>query len=173
MSYSLEYVAGLFDGEGWVRVHTPGVRVSGDITVKTRRFPSYQVIAGIAMTHKPVLLAIRDQFGGILTGDDYYRRKNAKNRTIYRWKVASKSAYAFLAAIRPFAVVKLEQVELALELQAHIITHKADMVGPWSDDAYKEGITAHRRNIAERITLLKKVNFNLPVEHGAKPFLCP
>lgn len=66
MPLSLEYVAGLFDGEGWCRVQTPGmnadgVQISG---VLKRDFPSYQIVAGIALTHKPVMLLIHEQFGG-------------------------------------------------------------------------------------------------------------
>jgi hypothetical protein len=167
----LPYVAGLFDGEGWVRVQTPGVRLDGSRTPGSnyRRFPSYQVIAGVAMTYKPAMVAFHEQFGGTLYGDDHYRRKDPKNRTIYRWHVTSQQAHPFLSAILPYLIIKREQVELALELQDHIIKHRAAMVGPWSDDETKAAIAAHRKAIADRITELKKVNYNLPVDHGAKP----
>lgn len=171
MKLDIRYVAGLFDGEGWVRVQTPGVRLDGSRTPGSnyRRFPSFQVIAGIAMTHKPVLVAFHSQFGGTLHGDDHYRRKDPKNRTIYRWHVQSQMAYEFLTAIVKHLLVKKDQVELAIELQEHITQHRSAMVGPWGDDATKEKIAAHRKALADQITALKKVNFNLPVDHGAKP----
>lgn len=168
---SIQYVAGLFDGEGWVRVQTPGVRLDGSLTPGSnkRRFPSYQVIAGIAMTHKPCMVAMYEQFGGVLYGDDHYRRKDPKNRTIYRWHVTSQQAYPFLSAIARYLIIKQDQVELAIELQDHITKHRSAMVGPWSDDAVKAELAAHRKALADKITSLKKVNFNLPVDHGASP----
>ena len=171
MKLDARYAAGLFDGEGWVRVQTPGVRLDGSQTpgANYRRFPSYQVIAGIAMTHKPVLVAFHDQFGGTLHGDDHYRRKDLKNRTIYRWHVQSKMAHEFLTAIVKYLLVKKDQVELAITLQEHIAKHRSAMVGPWSTDEIKSEIAAYRKALADQITALKKVNFNLPIDHGAKP----
>lgn len=170
MSLHLEYVAGLFDGEGWVRIQTPGMNTKGvQISGKIRRdFPSYQVIAGIAMTHKPVMLLIHGQFGGILYGDDHYRRKDPKNRTIYRWHVTSRKAFDFLSAVAPHLVIKQNQAKLALELQAHIDEHKAGMQHKSSE--FRAQIASHRKTIADQITALKKVNFNLPDDHGASPY---
>lgn len=171
MPLSNQYAAGLFDGEGWVRVQTPGIRLDGSRTPGSnyRRYPSFQVIAGIAMTHKPLMLEMHQQFGGTLYGDDHYRRKDPNNRTIYHWHVQSQKALSFLQAICKHAIAKRDQIELAIELQAHIAEHRSAMVGPWTDDATKEAIIAHRKGLADQITALKKVNFNLPVDHGAKP----
>jgi hypothetical protein len=172
MRLSLQYVAGLFDGEGWVRIQTPGIRLDGSRTPGSnyRRFPSYQVIAGIAMTHKPVMVAFHEQFGGTLYGDDHYRRKDPKNRTIYRWHVQSQQAHQFLTAIVKHLLIKQDQVELAIELQDHIAKHRSAMVGPWTSDEVKAEIAAHRKALADKITELKKVNYNLPVDHGASPY---
>lgn len=170
MSLTLEYVAGLFDGEGWCRIQTPGmnpdgIQISGS---HKRHFPSYQVIAGIAMTYKPIMTLLLERFDGILYGDDHYRRKDPKNRTIYRWHVTSRKAYTFLSAIRPYSIIKLDQIELCLELQDHIDHHKSTM--RWSTPDFRAEIAAHRKALADRITSLKKVNFNLPVDHGATPY---
>lgn len=168
MSLSLEYVAGLFDGEGWCRVQTPGMRDGVQISGSIKRdFPSYQIIAGIAMTHKPIMLLIHEQFGGTLYGDNHYRRKDPKNRTIYRWHVQSRSAETFFSAIVEHLVIKRDQVELALELQSHIHANNSKMRHATME--FRAGIAAHRKALADQITFLKKVNFDLPVDHGAKP----
>jgi hypothetical protein len=170
MTLSLEYVAGLFDGEGWVRVQTPGVHVDGSHwngEQSPRVFPTYQVIAGIAITHKPLMVEIYERFSGTLHGDDHYRRKDPANRTIWRWHVSSKKAQAFLSAICPHTVLKRDQIELAIALCAHIAEHKCAMIGSSPTLAFKIEINAHRKALAERIAALKKVNFNLPVDHGA------
>jgi hypothetical protein len=170
MSLSLEYVAGLFDGEGWCRVQTPGMNTSGvQVSGSVKRdFPSYQIIAGIAMTHRPIMLLIHEQFGGTLYGDNHYRRKDPKNRTIYRWHVTSRKAYPFLTTIVNHLVIKRDQVELAIELQNHINKHNNAM--RHSSLEFRAGIAAHRKAIADQITALKKVNFDLPVDHGASPY---
>ncbi len=171
MSISLEYVAGLFDGEGWARVQTPGMR-DGVQTQggKNRVFPSYQIVAGIAMTYKPIMLTIHEQFGGTLHGDDHYRRKDPKNRTIYRWHVQSRKAQAFFSAIFDHLIVKREQVELCLQLQDHISQHLTTMTRRSTGEAIKAEICAYRKDLAEQITNLKKVNYDLPVDHGASPY---
>jgi hypothetical protein len=170
MALSLEYVAGLFDGEGWCRVQTPGMNTEGVQTsgALKRDFPSYQIVAGIAMTHKPMMRLIHDQFGGTLHGDNHYRRKDPKNRTIYRWHCSSKKAEAFFTAILPFLVIKKDQVELALKLQDHITANNPKM--RHSSMKFRARIAVHRKKIADRITILKKVNFDLPVDSGAKPY---
>lgn len=169
LSLPYEYVSGLFDGEGWVRVQTPGWKISGE-HVASRKFPSFQVVAGIAMTHKPLMLLLHDQFGGTLHGDNHYRRKNPKNRTIYRWHVQSTSAKHFLQAIKPYSICKLEQVDLALELQEHIEANKSKLVGRVASAEFKQQIVEHRQALALRITQLKKINYNLPDTSGAKPY---
>lgn len=152
----LHYVAGLFDGEGWVRIER--------YQPKVRKTPRYVVIAGIAMTYKPVMEMIHQQFGGHLYGDDGFRRKYHKNRTIYRWAVSSQSATRFLTTIAPLLIVKREQADLSLELQAHIAEFKSKMVGSAVDTDFKNEIYAHRQRLADRVTALKKVNYDLPVE---------
>lgn len=169
MALSLEYMAGLFDGEGWCRVQTPGmntegVQISGSVK---RDFPSYQIVAGIAMTHKPLMMAIYDQFGGTLHGDNHYRRKDPKNRTIYRWHISSRKAEAFFAAIVSHLILKKDQVELALRLQTHINDNNGKM--RHASFEFRSGIAVYRKSIADEITRLKKVNFDLPVDSGAKP----
>jgi len=170
MKLSLEYVAGLFDGEGWCRVQTPGMNTNGEhVSGRWRDFPSYQIVAGIAMTHKPLMQIIHDQFGGTLYGDDHYRRKDPKNRTIYRWHVTSVKAEDFFIAIVPHLILKKDQVELAIKLRKHIKDNRSK-VHPHAPLEFRAKIAAQRKEIADEITRLKKVNFDLPIDSGAKPY---
>lgn len=105
---------------------------------------------------------------GTLHGDNHYRRKDPNNRTIYRWHVQSRKADAFFSAIVQHLIIKREQVELALSLQAHIREHNSSM--RWGTIEFRQGIADHRKAIAAEITRLKKVNYDLPVDHGAKPY---
>ena len=162
MKLSSLYVAGLFDGEGWVRVDdsTPTSRKTGF---------RFQLVVGIALTHKPVLELVHAKYGGKLYGDDSFRRKYAKNRTIYRWGCASKMAAAFLRDVAPHLIVKKDQADLAIHFQDHVDANQHKMVGNWKHDpakhlaklALREEIYAYRRSIADQLKALKKVNYNL------------
>lgn len=164
---SLEYMAGLFDGEGCIRVHTPGVTVDGKINPKTNRhFPSYQVLCMLQNTYWPVILALHEQFGGMVT---VTQPRSAKHRTIHQWRVQSKIAYAFLRAVRPHLIIKREEAELAIALQEHIHLFKSDLVGPWGCPERKAEIAAYRRGLAEKMAALKRVEHVLSVEDGSAP----
>lgn len=147
----LAYVAGVFDGEGWVRIDTyvpPG-----------RTIPRYQLIAGIAMTYAPLMKAVHAQFGGTLHGDDSFQRHYAKNRVIWRWHVSSKFAHSFLIAVEPYLIVKKEQAGLGIELQADMTGNKRLMIGHGADPVHKEIVYARRHDIALRMSALKKVDY--------------
>lgn len=152
---NVQYIAGLFDGEGWVRADT--------FTPLFRKSTRFQVTAGIAMTYEPVIRLLYERYGGVLQGDDCFRRKNPANRTIWRWSVSSRIAAPFLREIEPFVIVKREQVTLALELQDHIREYRSRMVGDKVSAEFKAEICAHRQKIADELRRLKKVNYNLQI----------
>lgn len=59
---------------------------------------------------------LKDRFCGTITFDE--RSKKIPNRQdSWRWEVNSRKALIFLLAIRPFLVVKAEEVDLAIEFQ--------------------------------------------------------
>jgi hypothetical protein len=148
---SAEYLAGLFDGEGWVR--------ADHIHYKGRKTGGYQLALGIAMTYEPVIRMLHEQFGGVCHGDDSFKRRYHKNRTIWRWHVASRLAVPFLKFIEAHSVVKKEQITLGLALQAHIELHKPMMVGLHRNEAFKTGVRAEREVIAAELRRLKKVDY--------------
>lgn len=149
------YFAGLFDGEGFVRIDSHRRNSSGNL--------SYQLHAGIAMTHKPVIRLCFERWGGFFKGDDSFRNKNPRNRTIYRWAIVTNNAYRFLSDIREFSIVKHEQIEIALAFQDHIALHKTKMVGANADPIYKQQVFAERAMMCDRMRILKKENFPLVV----------
>jgi hypothetical protein len=154
---SFEYFAGLFDGEGFVRIDNHFLQpVTGN--------PRYQLHAGIAMTHKPAVKLCFDTFGGFYKGDDCFKKKMPSSRTIYRWSVVSNGAYDFLKAIQPFSIVKKEQVDIAVAFQEHIRINKHRMVGARGDLALRASIFAERAAMCEQIRLLKKERISVSCE---------
>ena len=101
------YIAGFFDGEGCVSIKRTGG--SGNYL---------QVVAQIINTDIDILKKFKEKFSGNI--HVMYRTK-PNHKTGYTWKVASKSAYEFLLAIYPYAIIKRDRIKLALEFQERIV----------------------------------------------------
>ena len=97
----IAYIAGLFDGEGCVATY-----------FHTGRYA--QVIPKVAMTDPRPLTAIAHMFGGTVRRIKDNRKPHYKPQ--FEWAVYGKKAKAFFEAIRPYAIVKRDQIELAIEL---------------------------------------------------------
>jgi len=153
----IRYAAGLFDGEGFVRV----AKWAKPNSVHVR----YQVVGGIGMTHRPVIEALQDQFGGQIYANRHDLR-NPKNRIQFMWHFASQIGASFLRQIAPHLIVKKEEVELALELQDDIDKYRHKLGNQFWLHPQRDEIFAHRDSLALRISALKKRAFLPPVESG-------
>lgn len=91
--FSAEYMAGFFDGEGYVGIHRDGVLVS--ITQVDRR----------------PLEWLRGRFGGSVAR---HGRPMPSRRPCSQWVIGNRKAMAFLEWIRPYAVLKAPQIEIAM-----------------------------------------------------------
>lgn len=144
------YAAGLFDGEGFVRVdvwHKPDSN-------HTR----YQVIASIGMVHYPVIKALQDEYGGSLL-ENRHDLRNPVNRIQFNWRVASQIACRFLKRVQPYLIVKADQVALALTLQEHIDRYRFKLGNQHRSHQDRALIFEERAAIAAEIKRLKKVAF--------------
>ena len=122
MKPSIEYFAGVFDGEGFVRIDDHFHQINtGNIR--------YALHAGVAMTYKPLIKMFFDKWGGMYKGDKSFQERYAKNRIIYRWSIGNLNCERFLLEIRDHVIVKKEQVEIAIEFQRHVTANKRWMVG--------------------------------------------
>lgn len=158
---SVEYLAGLFDGEGYIIVdHRKRA---------THRVERCQIKVGISLVYKPVVQQLADQFDGILNVNDSAHRKNPRNRIVYAWVASSKPAIAFLKMVTPYLIIKREQAELALLLQDNIDEHYGFMRNRWLDrnDPKRLAILDYRTELTRKIKALKKETFDLPVNGGA------
>lgn len=145
----IRYVAGLFDGEGWVR--------ADPFTPKNRTYPRYQVQAGVGMTHRPIVEALHAEFGGTFTSYNGYAKRNPNSRTVWTWTTASLIAYRFLKAVEPHLVVKRDQALLAIELQEHVFAHKGTVQRMSAED--QVSIFEFRRGLHDEMKRLKKVEY--------------
>lgn len=99
---SPEYLAGIIDGEGTVRV---------DVSNYVYRYPRIAVVN----THKPLLDAIQREFGGSVKTHDKNRVALHPNWSdAWAWTTAGKNAVVILNAVLPFLIVKREAAEAVL-----------------------------------------------------------
>lgn len=100
MSVSDQYIAGLFDGEGTLRISYNGKQ--------------YQLLASLGMTDRRPIDALSNRFGGWIE-----TRSNAGTnwKAVFIWRASSKGALLLIEAIGPYLLVKNEQVRVALEFQ--------------------------------------------------------
>jgi len=100
---SIEYIAGLFDGEGWVGI------------VTSKQSPYYQLQVSITNTCLDVLLLCQKQFGGSISKKP---DRPLTRKFCYQWRASTKRAGIFLKAISPYAIIKKQHVEVALEFMS-------------------------------------------------------
>lgn len=153
------YVAGLFDGEGWITVST-WHNAKKQYPQWSPRYIRHQLMVGIANTNKPLIDRIHQQFGGDLYINNSANKKNPNNRLGYTWRKSSLKASEFLELLLPYLVVKREEAILAIELQKHITDNKN--VVRYKPERADE-IYSHRQHIADSIRALKKRRWDTPV----------
>lgn len=133
------YLAGLFDGEGWVSAQHR-VRKDGKPTKHTR------LIVGVGMRTKEPLVMMHKRFGGSL-------KRYGK---MWQWYVCSSNAIEPLSVFSDLCVIKAEQCRLAIALIALISStgHRANRAN--GDREISPMEDKRRMVLASKITLLKK-----------------
>lgn len=161
MKLSAAYCAGLFDGEGCVRI---------DVYVHARSSKStrYQLIVQLSMCHWPTIKALHDQFGGTLFKNPSAHNRDRVNKIRYQWSLASGPARDFLELIEPHSVTKRDEIVLAIRFQRNVDRYISKMRAAarrYDDNSarLRRRVYAHRQNIADRIKQLKKVSYDVEV----------
>lgn len=148
MTLDIRYIAGLFDGEGYIRIARFKPPKSNHIR--------YALYGGINMCHRPIIEAVHQRFGGFLGGKD----TRAPNRILFGVVWGSQQAARVLREIKPYSIVKLPEIEVALEFQKHIDDRPYKPTGKrgvFRED--REQIIIEREEMFQRILALKKYTF--------------
>ena len=106
---SYEYIAGFFDGEGYIQL---GIRSPGGHS----RSPYYLTIS-MANTHRGVLDEIQKMTGGVVR---FYPSKRLNVKSHYRLALYTRQALNFIKAVQPYLIVKKEEADLAIAFYEHI-----------------------------------------------------
>ncbi len=135
---NMHYLAGLFDGEGYVYIFK-----------KARgKHVGYYLSTGITMCHRPTIEEIHEQFGGHFNGNRADLR-NPKHRTQFIWGAANKVAADFLRKIRPYVKIKADEIDVGLALQEHI-----DIIG-YPTKNQREDVRNYRESLFQKCKALK------------------
>ena len=93
---SYEYVAGLVDGEGCIRL-TP----SGE-----KRYLRYYPRLQVTNTYVEVLVMLKEQFGGYIGKP---KRRPDSTKDCFDWRIDGDGARSLLHNLLPFLVIKREK----------------------------------------------------------------
>ena len=98
----IAYMAGIFDGEGWVGINTS--KPHGK-----HKSPRYSLYMGVANTYIPVLEMFAEEFGG------HIKLASGKNKPCYSWRTTSHKAAHVLKVLMPYLRIKKDQALVAIE----------------------------------------------------------
>lgn len=154
------YTAGLFDGEGSAVLT---IRKVKHRRIADHPYRSVVHCASIANTYLPVLLWVKERWGGTVSSTE--RSRPQDHKPCFIWNTSSKNAGLFLTDIAPFVWIKRGQVENALAFQA---TKRRRGSTPLSDAEWQSAMTflRHQRELNSRGR--KEIGEVSPEAHGSK-----
>lgn len=146
---SLEYIAGFFDGEGWI---TFSKLYTSNGTIRN----GWQLKVGIGNTNPKPLAAINELYPGMFGLKSKVKNKDHWKRC-WMWVRFGTNAADFLTDILPLLIIKREEAELAIKIQQHTILYK-DRFRSYSraPTAELEHIMAERNAMVAEVSAMKK-----------------
>lgn len=106
---TIQYVAGLFDGEGCVNIYQTKKYVDNRI--------GYELTIAIFNSHKEVIELLQENFGGCVQKRERGLGRNENWKIGYSWKLSCNQAKNLLEKLLPFLIIKKEQAKIAVEFQ--------------------------------------------------------
>ena len=137
---SLEYIAGFFDGEGYVTI--------SKASSKCHSGSEYWLVVSMANTHKGVL----DEIQKLIGGNVIFHKGDKGCKHHYRLTLYSKRAYEFLMLVYPYLIVKKREAEVAFRYHSRNRTHRGpkgltlEQIG-FQDLCYQEMRALHGNKI--------------------------
>jgi len=157
MKFSIEYLAGIVDGEGCIFVQKD-----------TRRATDYMLWMQINMCHRPFIQMLADELDASVI---VHRKdlKNPKHRAAYEVSLHGKRATKFLQEVFPHLIIKQEEARIALALQDNITRYHHSIATMSPDEMQK--IIQFRENCRLQLKAAKRQSFigaaeALPVRDG-------
>ena len=143
------YAAGLFDGEGCVRIAKSQAK-------KKAKSPQYSLIVKVTQKDGRVMDWLKGNWGGTVL--IMHKTNNQDENFRYDWFLNHNNAAKFLKDILPFLKIKKEQTQLALRFQGRLT--KSRYKAPEDQKLFAK-LSDHeieiRESMFQEISRLKKV----------------
>jgi len=109
MVLEYDYVAGLFDGEGWCAIRRAPASLYGG-----KREWAYQCSVEMTMRERSILEGLQELFGGTLRE---VKSRSDKHSQYWHWRAGGREAMYFAIAIADKSIAKKAQLWLLAEFQ--------------------------------------------------------
>lgn len=112
---TIEYLAGLFDGEGCISI----IKSNPFYKTSTSKTYKYFLSLMVGMTDPRPIVAFKEFFNGRRTVIQE-QPNSVRQRTMYRYQATSNVAEEIIKKLLPYLICKKEQAILALEFRDYI-----------------------------------------------------
>ena len=136
------YLAGVFDGEGWITAtfHEHGTKGGTQAT---------RLIVGVGMKYRPIPKLFHERFGGSL------RTYQDATCRVHQWYVCGRNSIEALSLFAELCLEKREQAEYGLILANELGKRKTRKSRPRGSWILSDTETQLRKELCETITRLK------------------
>lgn len=141
----LAYIAGLFDGEGYITISIDGPH-------KTQRNAVHLLVVGVGMTDRPTIERFKEIWGGMATMDP---REYPNRKRVYIWRVTGPQAILFINDVYKYLRIKKPQADIARRFQV-LKSHR------WGRGGIPAENMTERNDLCERIRAMNTSRFNRP-----------
>ena len=161
----IEYLAGLFDGEGCIHILKQSLKNGSGF--------SYSVRVIFGMTHGPVIKAIAEQFGVKFCALRVRNNPQAAHwKVAYQTQLCGERAAQLLRDMMPFLIVKREEAVLAIKLQDHITRYR-NSAKRWTIEE-RQSYMDYREGLRLQIKSLKRtIGVSDGMMANSENLLCP
>lgn len=141
---NINYVAGIFDGEGSIGIHKRSYKESARGYLYSPKIRLGMTGIGISIVEN-----LRNQFGGSLS----LRRYSTKNKDLLTWTITSrKEIIYFLESIGPLLIVKQQQAIEVKDFYQNGSYKQKD----WKSNRMSDVEYRRREILCEKVKLLNK-----------------
>ena len=121
----LNYIAGLFDGEGCIHI----VKAKPNENLGTVN-PTYKLTIEISTTYYPVMEFLKESLGGRI----HSRKGDEQRKESWSWQTDAEKALSILKFIAPYLIIKKAEAILGIEYQEGRPRNRAWWKGQTSED---------------------------------------
>ena len=123
--HMLSYLAGIFDGEGYVGI----VKISA--RQAKRPNPNFRAHCAVQMSERIIPQLFQNVFGGTVYR---YKLRNPNYKTLHKWVVRDCQCIDFLKELMPYLIIKYPEAEIVLHFAENKTNNKFCKAKPLTEE---------------------------------------